>query len=96
MEKSIYLLTGRTQLLEHYTFNRLLHVSVVYGHYRANFTTCMEKKYRGAGLPCTVIKWKNIIRTSIVRMPSISDFKSQYCPKLGKRQINFRTTNRIR
>jgi hypothetical protein len=35
----MYLLTERKQLSAYYTFNRLLHVSPVFGHHRADFTT---------------------------------------------------------
>ena len=39
----MYLLSERMQLLEHYTLNRLLYVSAVIGHHRADFTTCVKE-----------------------------------------------------
>lgn len=46
--RRLYLLTLRTRLLEHNTFNRQLqHVSAVFGHHQVECAAkYMEKKYR--------------------------------------------------
>jgi len=47
IDKSLYLFSERTQLLEHYIFIcHLLHISAVFGHLQADFTIYM-KNYTG-------------------------------------------------
>jgi predicted transcriptional regulator len=45
VRQCLYLLSVRTQLVEHCTLSsNLLHVSAVFGHHQVDFTvTCMEK-----------------------------------------------------
>ena len=66
MGKSIYLLTERTQLLEHCAFHCLLHVSAVFGHHRADFKTCMEENNGMVASRAQLKEWKNFMQTSIV------------------------------
>ena len=56
VNQCLYLLAVRTQLVEHCTVNcHLLHVSVVFGHHQADFTTYIHgKEYRVAGFPFEV------------------------------------------
>jgi hypothetical protein len=50
-KQCLYLLSVRTQISEHYTFNcHLLHVSAVFGYHQVDYTTYMEKNTDVAAL----------------------------------------------
>ena len=55
VDRCLYLLPVRSQILEHCTFNCHLPVSAVFGHHKGRFYINMhEKECRGEGLPYTV------------------------------------------